>query len=341
MRQLTYVASDSVQWRDVPDATLHDPTDAVVRPLAVARCDLDLPMAKLGLFPGPFAVGHEIAAEIVDVGDSVTHYRPGDRVIVPFQVSCGSCRPCTTGTFAACSTHMAPLGGSFGFGTSGGDHGGGVGDLLRVPSADHLLVSAPTGGDPTMLASLSDNVIDGYRAVGSALRDRPGGDVLIVAETPGSIALYATACAVALGARTVRYLDRDAERVEVARRLGADASLHAGPWPKRFDAHAITVDATGDADGLHAVLRSTEPYGHCTSIAVYFDPRTPMPLLEMYTRGITFHTSRADARRYLPEVLELLAATDFDPLDIPTTVVSWNDAAEAWLEPAIKLVVSH
>jgi threonine dehydrogenase-like Zn-dependent dehydrogenase len=339
MRQLTYVGAGEVRWRDVPPASVSHPTDAVVRPLAVARCDLDLPMAKVGLFPGPFAVGHEIAAEVVDVGDAVTQHRPGDLVIVPFQVSCGTCRPCTTGTYAACSTHMAPLGGSFGFGVSGGDHGGGVSDLLHVPAADHLLVAAPAGGDPTTLATLSDNVIDGYRAVAPALAEHPDGSVLIVAETPGSIALYALASAVALGAGEVRYVDRDPARVEVARHLGASAIVHTGPWPKRFEPATITVDATGVVDGLHTVIRSTDRYGHCTSIAVYFDPATALPLLEMYTRGITFHTSRADSRRFLPEVLDLMATTDFDPLAVPTTVVDWDDAADAWLEPAIKLVV--
>lgn len=341
MRQLTYVGPGELEWLDVPDASLREATDAVVRPVAVARCDLDLPMAKLGLFPGPFPVGHEIAAEVFEVGDAVTGHRPGDLVVVPFQVSCGACRPCRTNSFAACATHMAPLGGSFGFGASGGDHGGGVSDLLRVPSADHLLVPAPEDGDPTLLATLSDNVVDGYRAVAPALRDRPGAPVLVVAETPGSIALYAVAAALALGSTEVRYVDRDPARVEVARSLCADASLHTGPWPKRFEPATITVDATGELDGLHTVVRSTERYGYCTSIAVYFDPQSTLPLLEMYTRGITFHTSRADARRFLPDVLELLESTRFDPLAIPTTVVDWDDAADAWLEPATKLVVRH
>jgi threonine dehydrogenase-like Zn-dependent dehydrogenase len=339
MRQLTYVGPGQVEWHDVPAASVREATDAVVRPLAVARCDLDLPMAEVGLFPGPFAVGHEVAAEVTDVGDAVTRHRPGDVVIVPFQVSCGSCPPCTSGSFAACSTHMAPLGGSFGFGRSGGDHGGGMSDLLRIPTADHLLIAAPPGGDPIALATLSDNVVDGYRSVAPMLRECPGSTVLIVAETPGSIALYAAASAIALGAGDVHYVDRDPARVDVARRLGARSTVHAGPWPKRFEPAAITVDATGDVDGLHAVVRSTERYGHCTSIAVYFDPVTTLPLLEMYTRGITFHTSRADSRRFLPDVLGLLDTTSFDPLTIPTTVVDWDAAADAWLEPAIKLVV--
>ena len=66
-----------------------------------------------------------------------------------------------------------------------------------------------------------------------------------------------------------------------------------------------------------------------------------MPLLEMYTRGITFHTSRADSRRYLAEVLDLVAAGRIDPLAVPTTVVEWDAAAERWLEPAVKLVVTR
>jgi len=165
--------------------------------------------------------------------------------------------------------------------------------------------------------------------------------VLIVAATPGSISLYAAALALTLGAGTVRYLDVDADRVETAVALGADATHHEGPWPRRLEQAEITVDATGQPDGLATVIRSTEPYGLCTSVAVYFDPTTPMPLLEMYTHGITFHTSRADSRRYLPDVIDLVAHDRFDPLRVPTTIAAWQDAPEAWLRPATKLVLTR
>ncbi len=84
---------------------------------------------------------------------------------------------------------------------------------------------------------------------------------------------------------------------------------------------------------------STGDYGYCTSVAIYFDPLTPLPLREMYTRGVTFHVSRADSRRLLPEVIGLVAARRLDPLAIPTTVVPWGQAPTAWLEPATKLVL--
>ena len=89
------------------------------------------------------------------------------------------------------------------------------------------------------------------------------------------------------------------------------------------------------------MLRSTDDYGFCTAVAIHFAPTVPLPLLEMYTRGITFHVSRADSRRLLPVVLELFADGHLDPLAIPTTIVPWDRADEAWLEPATKLVLER
>ena len=116
MRQLTYVEAGQVAWQDAPDPEAADAQGAIVRPLAVARCDLDPIMAGFGIFPGPFAVGHETVAEIVAVGDDVRGRRVGERVLVPFQVSCGSCAACRDGRFAACHTYRAKAGAAFGFG---------------------------------------------------------------------------------------------------------------------------------------------------------------------------------------------------------------------------------
>lgn len=181
------------------------------------------------------------------------------------------------------ATYMAPIGGSFGFCSMGGSHGGAVAGLLAVPAASHLLVTAPAGLPATVLATLSDNVVDGYRSVGPSLADRPGADVLIVADAPGSVGLYAAAAAVALNPGHVRLVDTDPDRVRAAA-LGVDATCHRGAWPRRFGEAPITVDATGHPDGLATVLRSTARYGHCTILAFGFDPATPVPLPEMYTR---------------------------------------------------------
>jgi threonine dehydrogenase-like Zn-dependent dehydrogenase len=341
MQELTFVEAGKVEWREVDAPTLADPTAALVRPLAVARCDLDLPMAAAGLFPGPFAVGHEIAAEVVEVGPRVTGVAAGQRVLVPFQVSCGSCVPCEGHRFGACDTFSAPAGGSFGFGESGGGHGGGVADLLLVPAADHLLVPAPPTIEPPVLCTLVDNVVDGYRTVAGPLAATPGADVLVVGGAGSSVGLYAVTAAIALGSERVRYVDSDPARCAVAERLGAEVTEHRGEWPRSFAPAPVTIENTMDPDGLACTLRSTDAYGWCTSVAIHFGETTPLPLLRMYTKGITFHLSRADSRRLLPEVVELVAAGRLDPTVVPTTVVPWDDAAAAWLEPALKLVVDR
>src|SRR5439155_24582712 len=142
-----------------------------------------------------------------------------------------------------------------------------------------------------------------------------------------SIGLYAAGLAVALGAGEVDYLDDDPDRRERAARLGAnsieaDYSKRRGPYP-------ITVDASGDKEGLAHALRSTAPDGVCTSVGVYFERETPIPLLEMYTKGVTFHTGRCHARAIMPHVLELIGAGRFSPEAVTSTIVPWADAPDA------------
>jgi threonine dehydrogenase-like Zn-dependent dehydrogenase len=136
-------------------------------------------------------------------------------------------------------------------------------------------------------------------------------------------------------------VDSDEERCAAAAALGAEVEHRRGPWPRRFARAPITVEASGELEGLTAALRSTDDYGFCTSVAIHFAPTVPLPLLEMYTHGITFHCSRADSRRLLPAVLELFEEGLFDPLVVPTTIVPWDLADEAWLQPATKLVLER
>ncbi len=340
MRHLVFAEPARIEWEETPDPQ-PGPGEAVVRPLAVARCDLDIAMAAFGIFPGPFPVGHEIAAEVIDVGPGVERIKPGQRVAVPFQVSCGTCRQCDERHYAACEPNQARAGAAFGFGASGGGHGGGVADRLLVPAADHMLCPAPASISDVALATIPDNLIDAYRTVVDGLRERPGAEVLIVGGDAPSISLYAILCAKALGAGRIRYADGDSQRLAVASALGADVIDLEGEFPRRLERAPIVVAGSLQVEGLHCAIRSTEAFGRITPITIHFGAETPLPLLEMYTRGITFHTSRADSRRYLPEVLDLVAAGRIDPLAVPTTVVKWGDAAHRWMGPALKMVVTH
>jgi alcohol dehydrogenase len=103
---------------------------------------------------------------------------------------------------------------------------------------------------------------------------------------------------------------------------------------------AITVDASAAHDGLALALRSTAPDGICTSTGIYFEQQTPVPLLEMYTKGITFQTGRVHAGPAIPAVLDLIAG-GWDPAPVTNRVAAWEDAADALVEERGKLVVTR
>ena len=173
MQQLTMTADRQVEWWDVPAPALQGPGEALVRPLAVALCDLDQPILRGDApIPGPIAIGHEFVAEVTEVGDEVRSVAPGDRVVVPFQISCGACARCRAGQTGDCTS--VPPRSMYGFGVFGGDWGGALSDLVRVPFADAMLVAAPAGIAPAVLASASDNIPDGWRTVAPAPRAAPG-----------------------------------------------------------------------------------------------------------------------------------------------------------------------
>jgi threonine dehydrogenase-like Zn-dependent dehydrogenase len=140
VRHLVWLEPGHVDWREAVDP---QPTAdaAIVRPLAVARCDLDPLMAAYGIFPGPYPVGHELVGELIRVGAGVSRHAVGDRVVVPFQVSCGGCAACCDGRFAACHVYRARAGSAFGFGSAGGGHGGAVADQLFVPAVLRLVAA--------------------------------------------------------------------------------------------------------------------------------------------------------------------------------------------------------
>jgi alcohol dehydrogenase len=339
MRQLDFIEPHKLEWREVPEPVLEGDAEAIVRPLAVATCDIDT-MFIAGKMPiqGPFPMGHECVAEVTAVGDGVASVKPGDLVSVPFQISCGECENCRAGHTGNCKS--VPRMSAYGLGPlSGGDFGGFLSDVARVPFADPMLVPIGEGVDPVAVASLSDNIPDAWRTVGPPLAKRPGARVLIVGGGAVSIPLYAVELAQALGAEGVDYLGGRAHERGRAQELGAN--LLEEEYPERAGHYAITVDASGSHEGLACALRSTAAEGFCTAVAIYVEPTTPVPLLEMYTKGITFRTSRVHARPAMPEILELVREGRFHPEKATGQVVDFDDAAEALADHDVKTVLKR
>lgn len=339
MRQLTFVEAGKVEFREVPTPKVEGVGEALVRPLAVSRCDLDFVFTQ-GKAPvsGPFPLGHECIAEVLEVGSGVRNVVPGQRVIVPFQISCGACKACSKGFTGSCQS--VPKLAAYGLGPLGGGvaFGGAVSDVLRVPYADAMLVRLPDGVSPVAAAALGDNAVDGFRTVASALARMPGASVLVGGGGAPSVGLYAVAAARALGASEVVYVDPSEGRASVAERLGAKAVREKCTPALRVGRFPITVDATGRDEGLRFVLGSTEPEGTCTSVGIYFSD-VALPLFEMYSRGITFVTGRVHARREIPAALALVGQGLLDLGAVATTLAVWDAAPEAWITPAPKLVL--
>jgi len=330
----------ALAWEEVETPQLMEPRDALVRPIAVARCDLD-PAIALGLYPmpAPFVMGHEMVGEVVAVGEAISNIRLGDKVIVPFQLSCMTCAPCLRGHTNACVN--VPSGTAFGLGPHGGvDLGGALAELVRVPWADVMLIPLPEGMDPVVAAGIPDNVSDGYRCVAAPLAERPGAPVLVVGGLAPSVGLYAAMASLALGAERVVYVDDDAARLELAAAAGAEVVDAKDQWDslKLAERFPIVVDANVLDPGRNFALRSVEPCGVCTSVSGGASSRSNLPLQSMYLKGVRYEIGRVHACATARPVLDLVSSGALDPARIINKVVPFSEAVEGMILPVTKVV---
>jgi alcohol dehydrogenase len=338
MRSLVLLPGGRLQWRSVPAPPRPGPDGAVVRPIAIATCDMDRPIG-LGATPfvAPLHFGHECVAEVLAVGSDVASVRAGDRVVVPFQISCGACGPCLAGRTANCLA-VPPIS-MYGFGVSGGHWGGAIADELAVPFADGMLVHLPPGVEPASAASVADNVTDAYRHIGphlpGLLAEDPDASVIIVAGMSrrhlftASVALYAGQIARTLGAPRVALVDaRPAVRIH-AESLGL---LAVDPRSVRELAPArLVADVSATPAGTRLALTLTAPDGVCSSSGT-LHASTRIPSTLMFGRNMTLTIARAHARSLIPEVLDLITARELRPERVTTVRASIDDAQQALSE---------
>lgn len=340
MRALVFRGPMDLAWEDVETPRLIEPRDALVRPIAVARCDLD-PAIALGLYPmpAPFVMGHEMVGEVVAIGDAISNVRLGDKVIVPFQLSCMTCAPCLRGHTNACVN--VPSGTAFGLGPHGGiDLGGALAELVRVPWADVMLIPLAEGMDPVTAAGIPDNVSDGYRCVAAPLAEQPGGPVLVVGGLASSVGLYAVMAALALGSKRVVYVDDDAARLELALAAGAEVVDAKDQWDslKLAERFPIVVEANVLDSGRNFALQSVEPCGVCTSVSGGASSRSNLPLQSMYLKGVRYEIGRVHACATARPVLDLVSSGALDPARIINKVVPFSEAIEGMILPVVKVV---
>ena len=224
MKAVVFTDTRSVTVRDVPDAEIEEPTDAVIRVTSSAICGTDLHMydGRTGATPG-LIFGHEPLGVVDRVGAAVEMVKPGDRVVIPTHLYCGVCVNCARGYSAAC-LRVRPGGFGAAYGYAGmGPYRGAHAELLRVPFADANCIPVPGApGDEWEddLVLLADAFVTGWHA--TVLADvYPGATVAVFGA--GTIGLLSAYSALLKGAAEVYVVDHISERLDKARELGATA----------------------------------------------------------------------------------------------------------------------
>jgi threonine dehydrogenase-like Zn-dependent dehydrogenase len=225
MRALTWQGTGKVSVETVPDPTIQEPTDAIVRMTSTAICGSDLHLYDvLGMYIDPGDIlGHEPMGVVEAVGSAVTHIKPGDRVVIPFNISCGHCWMCRKGFFAQCETTQVKGQGKgaslFGYTKLYGQVPGGQAELLRVPQAQFGPIKVPDGHPDERYLFLSDVLTTSWQAVKYA--DVEPGDTVLVTGL-GPIGQMCARIARHLGAGRVIAVDDVPERLAMAERNGIE-----------------------------------------------------------------------------------------------------------------------
>ncbi len=358
MKALTWHGKRDVRVEEVPDPAIQQPTDAIVKVTSTAICGSDLHLYEvLGPFLSPGDVlGHEPMGIVEEVGPEVTHIKPGDRVVVPFNISCGACWMCSRGLFAQCETTQNRETGKgaslFGYTELYGSVPGGQAEYLRVPQAHFGPIKVPDEHPDERFLFLSDILPTAWQAVKFA--ELPPHGALAVLGL-GPVGQFTARIARHLGAARVIGVDSVPERLEMARRHGIETvddtavdnvaealiemvdgrgpdgvvdavgmEAHDSPFGKV--AHAV-VGALPDAvakpminrmaidrlGALRTAVKAVRRGGTVSVSGVYGGEIDPMPMMEMFDRGITMRMGQCHVKRWIDDLLPAVM-DDADPL---------------------------
>lgn len=337
MKAAVLRAPHEVEVMDVPVPSISDPGDILVKVEQTAICGTDLHPYEGRLEIEPDVIlGHEFLGTVVEVGDTVTQFSPGDRAVASCVVSCGSCYQCRRHQPGNCAGSRI-----FGLGLALGDLGGAQAEYVVVPAADITARHVPdaAGFTDEDILFAGDIMTTGHEAVARAMR--PGDTVAVVGAGP--VGLCAAMSAVALGASRTIVVDKVAARLEEARRFGAvgvdasdndatDAVLDLTDW-RGAD---VVVDAVGHPSALLAAIPLLRAGGTLSIPGVYTEESMTLPFSELYLKGIKVEMGVSHITEYMDEVIALTTAGNLHPSAMISHRMGLSEAAEAY-----KMFESH
>ena len=355
MRALVWHGRNDVRCDTVPDPRIEDPRDAIVKVTATAICGSDLHLYD-GYIPemkNGDILGHEFMGEVVEVGSGNKKLKPGDRVVVPFNICCGECFFCKRGQWSCCerSNRTADkakkmfghvTAGLFGYSHLTGGYPGGQAEYVRVPFADVCPTKVPNGLSDEQVLFLTDIFPTGYQ--GADFAGIEDGDTVAVWGC-GPVGQFCIRSALMLGAGRVIAVDRVAERLALAEKGGAETinfdkedvydrldEITKGRGPDRcidavgMEAHGSgSWDAVADralaltglgTDRIHALrdcLRNVRAGGTVSISGVYGGFLNMLPLGAAFQKGVTIKMGQCNVLNYMDKLMRMIEEGKIDP----------------------------
>ncbi|MDB5013120.1 MAG: alcohol dehydrogenase GroES protein [Daejeonella sp.] len=338
------------------------PNDAIVRVTRSCICGSDLHLYH-GLVPDTrvgMTFGHEFIGVVEEVGSSVEKLKVGDNVLVPFNISCGSCAFCKQELYGNChesNPAATAVGGIFGYSHTAGGYDGGQAEYVRVPYADVGPTIIPADMDPDDAVLLTDVVPTGYQA--AEMGGIQKGDTVVVFGA-GPVGIMAARCAWLFGAGRVIIIDHIDYRLEFAKNyakceaynfksmedpvlflkkttdwLGADVCIDAvgceaaGSALQTITGRKLLLQA-GSATALHWAINSVKKGGIVSIVGVYGPTDNLIPIGNVVNKGLTIRANQASVKRLLPRLIDHVQSGRLNPKGIITHRVPLEEVADAY-----------
>jgi threonine dehydrogenase-like Zn-dependent dehydrogenase len=377
MRAMVYRGPYRVRVEEKPQPKIEHPNDAIVRITRSAICGSDLHLYH-GLIPDTrvgTTFGHEFIGVVSQVGPSVEKLKVGDRVMVPFNVSCGSCFFCARQQYGNChnvNPNATAVGGIYGYSHTAGGYDGGQAEYVRVPFADVGPSVIPEWMDEDDALMLTDACPTGYQA--AEMGDIKKGDTVVVFGA-GPIGLFAARSAWLMGAGRVIVVDHLDYRLEMARSFAFaetvnftevdDIVLHLKKATDYLGAD-VCIDAVGaEADGgffqyvttvrlklqggspvaLNWAIDSVRKVGTVSVIGAYGPMFSAVKIGDAMNKGLTLRMNQCSVKRHWPRLFEHIREDRFHPREIITHRIPLEEIADGYrmfssrLDDCIKTVV--
>ena len=357
MKALTWQGKRSVSVEEVPDPRIQEPTDAIIRITSTAICGSDLHLYEV---LGPFMdkgdiIGHEPMGIVEEVGSAVTHIKAGDRVVIPFNISCGHCFMCQQGLQSQCETTQVREynsgAGFLGYSRLYGSVPGGQAEYLRVPHADYGPIKVPNTGEDERYLFLSDVVPTAWQAVQYAAPPE-GGSLAVLGLGP--IGQMSARIGRHLGYRVLA-VDPVAERRTMAERHGIETLDSSGDVAERLkdltdgrgpdsvvdavgmeahDSHvaglahkavgllpsplgrkAMETAGVDKLDALYTAIDAVRRGGTISISGVYGGMKDPLPMLTMFDKQLQLRMGQCNVKSWIDDLLPLVDDPS-DPLGV-------------------------